>query len=125
MEGASAFTREGLSTSFVPTMPPVCLFLMCLEWKLENSKRCPNCSVLINRDEGCNKVDCLYCGHKFCWQCLGQFEKGRCAYYRCQLVGVNNDTTSLKLLDDKPEMGVPNIISIQAKWQRGSAMIET
>jgi hypothetical protein len=41
--------------------------LQTLIWKLANSKRCPNCSVLINREEGCNKVDCLFCGHKFCW----------------------------------------------------------
>lgn len=40
-----------------------------VEWKLENSRRCPNCSIMINRDEGCNKVDCSYCGFCFCWAC--------------------------------------------------------
>ncbi|EGF82248.1 expressed protein [Batrachochytrium dendrobatidis JAM81] len=94
-----------------------------LQWKLDNSKQCPNCSVLINRDEGCNKVDCLYCGHKFCWQCLGQFDKGSCAYYRCQLVGVTDESESPKQADEKPEIGVPNMMHIQAKWQRTS-MIE-
>ncbi|RKP06736.1 hypothetical protein THASP1DRAFT_18073 [Thamnocephalis sphaerospora] len=40
-----------------------------LRWKLEHSKPCPNCRVLIDRDDGCNRVDCLYCGHRFCWIC--------------------------------------------------------
>ncbi|CAG8486820.1 15367_t:CDS:10, partial [Acaulospora colombiana] len=26
-----------------------------IKWKLANSKSCPNCSILINRDDGCNK----------------------------------------------------------------------
>jgi hypothetical protein len=42
-------------------------YLKTLSWQLNNSKRCPNCSVMITRDEGCNKVECLLCGHKFCW----------------------------------------------------------
>lgn len=40
-----------------------------VEWKLANSRQCPNCSIMINRDEGCNKVDCSYCGFCFCWAC--------------------------------------------------------
>ena len=59
-----------------------------LNWQLQNSKKCPNCSVMIFRDDGCNKVDCLYCGHKFCWHCRGEFENGKCGFYRCQLTGI-------------------------------------
>ncbi|KAF7732842.1 E3 ubiquitin-protein ligase arih2 [Apophysomyces ossiformis] len=40
-----------------------------LEWKLNHTQPCPNCSVMIHRDEGCNKVDCLLCGYRFCWSC--------------------------------------------------------
>ncbi|CAJ0851038.1 13812_t:CDS:2 [Entrophospora sp. SA101] len=45
--------------------------LEIIKWKLENSKSCPNCSILINRDDGCNKVDCLHCGYRFCWPEIG------------------------------------------------------
>ncbi|KAF1800639.1 hypothetical protein FB192DRAFT_1284245 [Mucor lusitanicus] len=40
-----------------------------LRWKMENSRKCPSCSIMINRDEGCNKVDCTLCGFSFCWEC--------------------------------------------------------
>lgn len=40
-----------------------------LKWKMKNSRKCPSCSIMINRDEGCNKVDCTLCGFSFCWEC--------------------------------------------------------
>ncbi|CAO3696400.1 unnamed protein product [Rhizopus stolonifer] len=53
-------------------------------WKLENSRQCPNCSIMINRDEGCNKVDCSYCGFTFCWCCRSSWSEG-CGFYRCSI----------------------------------------
>ncbi|CAO3697451.1 unnamed protein product [Rhizopus stolonifer] len=44
-------------------------FTSTIQWKLNHTRPCPNCSVMINRDEGCNKVDCLQCGYRFCWRC--------------------------------------------------------
>ena len=54
-----------------------------LDWKIKNSKSCPKCRILITRDDGCNKMECGYCGHEFCWECLGMFENSQCGYYRC------------------------------------------
>ncbi|XP_013790083.2 E3 ubiquitin-protein ligase RNF144A-like [Limulus polyphemus] len=33
-------------------------------------KRCPNCHILIERDEGCAQMMCKRCKHVFCWYCL-------------------------------------------------------
>lgn len=37
-------------------------------------KRCPRCSVLIERDAGCAQMMCRKCRHVFCWFCLQSLE---------------------------------------------------
>ncbi|RWS29881.1 putative E3 ubiquitin-protein ligase RNF144A-B-like protein [Leptotrombidium deliense] len=37
-------------------------------------KRCPRCSVWIERDEGCAQMMCRKCKHVFCWFCLQSLE---------------------------------------------------
>ena len=41
---------------------------------LKNIKRCPNCSVLIERADGCAQVMCKICKHTFCFYCLTSLE---------------------------------------------------
>jgi len=36
----------------------------------ENIKRCPQCSILIERVEGCAQIMCKFCKHCFCFYCL-------------------------------------------------------
>ncbi|GAA5796841.1 hypothetical protein HPULCUR_002219 [Helicostylum pulchrum] len=66
-----------------------------IKWKIQHSRQCPNCSIMINRDEGCNKVDCSYCGFCFCWACRSSWSE-RFVFYGT-------------------ELGVPNIKNIQAR----------
>ncbi|KAJ3220839.1 E3 ubiquitin-protein ligase arih2 [Clydaea vesicula] len=96
------------------------------KWKLENSKRCPQCKIMINRDEGCNKVDCTYCGYIFCWSCEGKFENGNCSFYRCELDRTRSRvqkaeekekfSTSPSKTKAFTELGVPNIFQIEEKF---------
>lgn len=41
---------------------------------LENIKRCPKCSILIERADGCAQVMCKICKHTFCFYCLKSLE---------------------------------------------------
>ncbi|KAF7294699.1 RBR-type E3 ubiquitin transferase [Mycena indigotica] len=46
------------------------------EWAAENGvKRCPVCSVWIEKTEGCNHMTCK-CGAHLCWLCVRQFPEG-------------------------------------------------
>ncbi|KAJ7221709.1 hypothetical protein GGX14DRAFT_430758 [Mycena pura] len=47
------------------------------EWAAANgTKRCPACSVWIEKIEGCNHMTCK-CGAHICWICLRQFDAGQ------------------------------------------------
>jgi hypothetical protein len=52
-------------------------------WAAANAKPCPKCSVLINKDGGCNHMKCTRCKADFCWQCLGDYHASRhaCAQF--------------------------------------------
>lgn len=42
------------------------------EWYLafNSIKRCPNCTLPIQKNGGCNHMKCQQCRHDFCWVCL-------------------------------------------------------
>jgi hypothetical protein len=98
-----------------------------LIWKIQNSKRCPNCHVFIYRDEGCHKVACLYCGYKFCWICRSSWSN-TCAFFKCgnrdnrdisssasESQVWNQDASSTLSENHVTELGVPNVHHIR-QW---------
>uniref|UniRef100_A0A672H0J6 Ankyrin repeat and IBR domain-containing protein 1 n=1 Tax=Salarias fasciatus TaxID=181472 RepID=A0A672H0J6_SALFA len=57
----------------------------CL-WLLTNSKSCANCKSPIQKNEGCNHMQCAKCKYDFCWICLEEWKKHSSStggYYRC------------------------------------------
>ncbi|CAO3666468.1 unnamed protein product [Rhizopus microsporus] len=86
-----------------------------LTWALEHSQRCPSCCIMINRDEGCNKVDCAFCGFVFCWECKSAWSD-RCGFFDCvnskkpkPMDNVHNQSV------DRAELGVPDISLIESR----------
>ncbi|CAO3594623.1 unnamed protein product [Absidia cylindrospora] len=87
------------------------------QWYLNNSQRCPNCSIMINREDGCNKMDCSLCGFCFCWACRSPWSE-KCGFYNCKMTDVTNCTVdpNVKITHEgKTELGVPNMSTIQAR----------
>ena len=41
---------------------------------IDNIKKCPKCSIYIEREEGCAQMMCRKCRHVFCWFCLKSLE---------------------------------------------------
>ncbi|KAG0006900.1 E3 ubiquitin-protein ligase arih2 [Modicella reniformis] len=58
------------------------LDMSTIQWKLANTSPCPNCCILIHRDDGCNKVDCMLCGYRFCWVCREAWGVA-CGFFKC------------------------------------------
>lgn len=39
------------------------------KWASKNTKQCPRCSEVIQKNGGCHHVVCTMCGLQFCWKC--------------------------------------------------------
>lgn len=56
------------------------------EWLKENTKPCPECQCIIQRDGGCQHITCKQCTHQFCWICMDDWTPNRrCEPYKCRL----------------------------------------
>lgn len=53
-----------------------------LNWIQTNTKDCPKCKALIEKNGGCNHMTCTKCGYQFCWICMGDWlHHGVCNRY--------------------------------------------
>jgi hypothetical protein len=52
------------------------------KWVKQNCKVCPTCRMDIQRDRGCNVMNCRYCHTYFCWQCCQGFGRNIEAAYQ-------------------------------------------
>jgi len=48
-----------------------------------NTKDCPKCLVVIEKNGGCNHVHCVRCNYDFCWMCHGDWKNHGSEYYEC------------------------------------------
>ncbi|XP_064086283.1 potential E3 ubiquitin-protein ligase ariadne-2-like [Macrobrachium nipponense] len=48
-----------------------------------HTKDCPKCHICIEKNGGCNHMQCYNCKHDFCWMCLGCWKTHGSEYYEC------------------------------------------
>ncbi|CAG7724017.1 unnamed protein product, partial [Allacma fusca] len=48
-----------------------------------HTKDCPKCHICIEKNGGCNHMQCYNCKHDFCWMCLGDWKNHGSEYYEC------------------------------------------
>ena len=47
-------------------------------WILANTKKCPKCNTRIEKNQGCNHMNCKLCKYEFCWICMGKSSLKSC-----------------------------------------------
>lgn len=48
-----------------------------------HTKDCPKCHICIEKNGGCNHMQCFNCKHDFCWMCVGDWKSHGSEYYEC------------------------------------------
>lgn len=48
-----------------------------------HTKDCPKCHVCIEKNGGCNHMQCTKCKHDFCWMCCADWRSHGSEYYEC------------------------------------------
>lgn len=48
-----------------------------------HTKDCPKCHICIEKNGGCNHMQCYSCKYDFCWMCLGDWKSHGSEYYEC------------------------------------------
>jgi ariadne-1 len=43
-------------------------------WLIANTKKCPKCLVIIEKNNGCDHMTCKNCKHQFCWICTDNWK---------------------------------------------------
>lgn len=44
-------------------------------------KLCPECFIVIEKENGCNHMTCNYCYYEFCWLCLKAYSNDHYSYF--------------------------------------------
>ncbi len=67
--------------------------------KKYNSKECPNCKIITNKNGGCNHIKCTYCHIDWCWIC-GEIFKSTEEHYN----NPNNNKCFERMFDNNVEI---------------------
>ncbi|KAJ1451909.1 hypothetical protein M885DRAFT_528301 [Pelagophyceae sp. CCMP2097] len=92
-------------------------------WILANTKRCPKCTTRIEKNQGCNHMNCSQCKYEFCWMCMGDWKDhgtGTGGYYKCNKFDPNGSEDDDDQVKAKRELD--RYLHYYKRWQgHGSA----
>jgi len=80
--------------------------------KKADTKKCPKCKSIIEKNEGCNHIMC-HCGYNFCWLCGGKFTSHHYDPFNpfgCPGLGVSNKLGTGKRMTIKVLVGLGVVI---------------
>lgn len=75
-----------------------------MTWMSVNTKSCPKCTNPIEKNGGCNHINCTQCSHHFCWVCLGDWSKHGSSNYQCNMYSPEQAEEDQKNVSAKREL---------------------
>mmetsp|Transcript_26231 Transcript_26231/g.25078 ORF Transcript_26231/g.25078 Transcript_26231/m.25078 type:complete len:353 (-) Transcript_26231:167-1225(-) len=77
-------------------------------WILANTKKCPKCTTRIEKNQGCNHMNCKLCKYEFCWICMGNWTdhgQNTGGFYKCnRFDAIKTDGSSTSAQKAKAEL---------------------
>ena len=68
------------------------------EWKSHKIvKRCPNCKIWTEKNEGCNHMTCVECKFQWCWLCQKEYKYGHYDNGSCKGLQFNKEQDEEKI----------------------------
>ena len=71
--------------------------------KNKNTKICPKCQIIIEKNLGCNHMKCIKCSHEFCWVCSSNWVGGcpkKCPQYPQEIIPDGENLRVLYQVED-------------------------
>ncbi|KAJ1825348.1 hypothetical protein IWW57_002017 [Coemansia sp. S610] len=73
-------------------------------WIKANTKDCPKCNTVIEKNRGCNHMTCRECHHHFCWVCMGPWSEHGQAYYACNKYNEATEGVNTSVSDARAQL---------------------
>jgi ariadne-1 len=93
-----------------------------LTWIKANTKPCPKCQSLIEKNQGCMHMTCQKCQFGFCWLCLMEWSKhnsGTGGYYACNIYDdLKKSNKEFKKQEEIAEQSKNEILKYQFHYER-------
>lgn len=81
-------------------------------WMAENTKQCPNCKLMIEKNGGCNHMTCQNCKYEFCWLCGHEWLTHVGDPYSCMSTNYKNtDLGMAKAISEGGQKGPEKVVS--------------
>ncbi|XP_046983563.1 potential E3 ubiquitin-protein ligase ariadne-2 isoform X1 [Schistocerca americana] len=88
-----------------------------------HTKDCPRCHVCIEKNGGCNHMQCYNCKHDFCWMCLGDWKSHGSDYYECSRYKENPDAAQESALTRARE-ALKKYLHYYERWENHSKSLK-